>query len=348
MPVPAPSLPVAAPAPSPTSIPIEAVANAVPPAILLRAARSVGAAAFHSGDGTVIVLDAPLDFQAAAGLDPVFAGLTSRRTQDATVIRLPAAHGALSLAHGPRGWVITSGPPDGPLGSIAPQLVAEAASPAALRFPLAAPSRAVRITDPETGAPLLVGTQTEAGQAITNTRIQVQFTVLPTLQGIAVAATSDDVMLRREGDGFTLQAGPHAGGAIVAAAPVQSAEAPPLPPLSRLFDIPNDTIHNLDLRLGEQTRAAGNAPASPAPNRGCRSRRRWWRLAWAPRRKRSWTWLPPMTRRCATRLGRSGCAPPRPSLRTGRRKRPPCPTPGSMARTRSRCGAGCFRPPATT
>jgi hypothetical protein len=209
----------------------------------------------------MVVLDAAIDFDpAGSGLDPAFAQMTSQRTEDATVLRIPAA-GALRLARGPRGWLVTLGRPADGVANIVPRPMQTTPNTVAIRIAVTAPSRVVTVLDPQTGARLLVGTQGVAGEAVPNERMLVQFRLLATLQGVVAAANSDDIGLRREGSGFTLFAGPYAGGRIIADADARSQDAPDLLPQSALFDLPNDGVQALTRKLSAQIRAAADAPA---------------------------------------------------------------------------------------
>ena len=231
------------------------------PAILLRAEAEVGLAAFRAGSEVIVILDAPITFQApGSDLDPAFARLTSRPTQDATVIRIPLASGALRTTRQGRGWLITLGPPTASPAVILPRLNKAAGSGGSFRLPAADPSRVVIVLDPRTGDRLLVGTQTSAGQAVPNEWHQDQFTLLPTLQGVVVAAISDDIRLRQVADGFTLSNSLRADSAI-AVAQDPGPDRPIAGALSRLFDIPNGTISELDSELNRRIIAAGNAHA---------------------------------------------------------------------------------------
>ena len=248
--------------PRPAPVEIETVPGTTAPTILLRAGRDVGLAAFRAGPDVLIVLDAPIEFRPASiDLEPMFRSITSLTTQDATVLRLPMASNRVRLAHGPRGWLVTAAAPQDAIAGIVPQLVEEAPDRIGLLLPMAAPSRVVSLIDPETGTPLLVGTQTVSGQAVTTNRVMVQFTLHPTLQGVVVATKSDDIRLRRDAGGFSLGAGPHAGNTLLSAEERSSVDAQLRTPMSRLFDIPAGNVPTLSRRLEQQTRAAADAPA---------------------------------------------------------------------------------------
>jgi hypothetical protein len=275
-PVPGPAF-VRGSAPGPTdiasgAIPIERIAGAAEPTIRLRTDRDVGLAAFRAGTDILVVLDAAIDFQTPeADPEPAFGRMVSRRTQDATVLRLPVAPpGQLRLSRDASGWLLTLGAPRDDLAGIAPRLVGTPPEAMSMRLPASAAMRVVTVVDPQTGGRLLVGTQGVPNEAVLEARTQVQFSLVPTLQGVVVAATSDDIRLRREAGGFALLAGPHAGGSILSGAEQPDASLPDAPPMSQLLDLPNDTTAALLRRLDVQIRAAAAAPslARSAPRLG--------------------------------------------------------------------------------
>jgi hypothetical protein len=248
---------------APQDIPIVPIENAVQPTILLRTDATVGLAVFRDGDDMLLVLDANLPFDTARiALDPVFGRTVITRMQDATVLRIKLPPPAsLRPAHGPRGWTITAIPAPDPVIGIAPRLVDGPAGASHMQLPTASPSRSVTVLEPGSGDHILVGTQGSSGQGMANQRELVQFTLLPTVQGVAVAVHSDDIALQRETDGFSLLAGRRSGGAILSS----MEPAAPLPPgatqLPRLFDFPDLPAPQLAARLEGRIAAAADAPA---------------------------------------------------------------------------------------
>ena len=248
--------------PARRSIAIEAVPGASDPSILLPAAQGVGLAVFRSGAETLFVLDEPIDYQAfPPSLAPVFARISSSRTQDATVVRIPGDAPEFRLSRGARGWIVAAGPPLVPIDSIAARLVETSPNVLSMRFAMSEPSRVVTVMDPETGGTLLVGTQAVAGQASLGERMHVQFVLVPTLQGLVVAPNLDDIRLRREADGFGLSAGPVAGGTILRGVDARASAAAFVPSQSRLFDLPVDSVQGLYDTLNERVVVAGRAAA---------------------------------------------------------------------------------------
>jgi len=239
---------------------IEAMAGAEP-AILLRADADVGLAAFRIGSETIIVLDAPIAFATPGPeIATAFAGLTSRSTDETTVLRVPGTAAGLRFARTARGWLVTAGAPADTAVSILPRSIENGQDVSSVRLPVAEPSRVVTVVNPLTGDRLLVGTQSVAGQAVPNEWHQPQFNLLPTLQGVVVAAISDDIRLRREPAGFTLSTSLRAESAI-ADAPKRTTDRPIAGAISRLLDIPNGSTKELSAEMNKRVAAAGEAHA---------------------------------------------------------------------------------------
>ena len=148
---------------------------------------------------------------------PTFAGISSSRTVDATVVRVPGPPMHFRISRGTAGWIVAAGPPLVPIDNILFRLAESAPGSVSMRFAMSEPSRVVAVADPDTGGTLLVGTQAVSGQASQGKSAQPQFILLPTLQGLVVAPNSDDIRMRREPDGFSLSAGPAGGGTGAAA-----------------------------------------------------------------------------------------------------------------------------------
>ncbi|GGG23110.1 hypothetical protein GCM10010964_09050 [Caldovatus sediminis] len=252
--------------------PVRIVADPAPSgrALLLPFGPEVGAAAFRRGDAAVVVFDAaqPLDLGTLVG-DPVFGAIEARITADATVLRLPlAAPGHLvprrSADHG-QAWLVEmrqeAAPPARPLAT-EPE-----AEPPRLAVRASQPGRSIVLADPLTGAPLLVGTLREDGQAMALSRRGAQFDLLPSVLGVVVLARSDALVLRAGLDRFTLSA---AGGAELVLgeawdAPAAAAEAATM---GRVLDLPVAPAEALLERLRHlQGAIAAAAPLARAPLR---------------------------------------------------------------------------------
>ena len=258
----------------PGALPVRLVADPQRPgrALLLPFGAEVGAAAFRRGGAAMLVFDTarPLDLSALAG-DSSFGGAEARITGDATVLRLPlAALGRLvprlAPEHG-NAWLVeirreAAEPPPRPL---APEVETE---PTRLVIRAARPGRTVALADPETGAPLLVGTLREPGQGMRHFRRGAQFELLPSTLGVVVLARSDALVLRSGLDRFTLSA---AGGAELVLgdawhAPPSAAEAARM---TRVLDLPVATAGPalLERLRSLQGSIVATAPLARAPLR---------------------------------------------------------------------------------
>jgi hypothetical protein len=253
--------PVVKPAatPAPTGTALERVAASAP-AILLPADSTVGLAAFRLDTELFIVLDAAIDYRRpGAEIDPAFAGLSTQRTQDATILRLPFPEpGEIRFARADRGWVVTLAAPE-TIAGIRPILLRNGAT-AQVKMPLSSPSRVVVVIDPQSGHHLLVGTQVTPGQGVLAPSQQAQYALLPTLQGVVVASLSDEIALRREGGSFTLSADSQPGGTIVSTAEPHGADLSDAAPVSQILDIPGGSTQALSRRLAEAISRAALAP----------------------------------------------------------------------------------------
>ncbi|MFL5282788.1 MAG: hypothetical protein ACJ8AW_17815 [Rhodopila sp.] len=77
------------------------------------------------------------------------------------------------------------------------------------------------MTDPATGATLLVGTQRRPGQAVATTRRTTEFIVQPTSQGVVIEPLSDAIALKTAPTGFSLTNG---SGSLAVSEPASATE----------------------------------------------------------------------------------------------------------------------------
>ncbi|MBW8269825.1 hypothetical protein [Caldovatus aquaticus] len=230
-------------------------------ALLLPFGPEVGAAAFRRGDAAIVVFDAaaPLDLGALAG-DPLFGAAEAWTSGDATVLRLRLAAPARLVprpAPDRGGWLVEARPEGLPgLRVLVPEAEPE---PPRLVIRAARPGRAVVLADPATGAPLLVGTVREGGQALLLARRGAQFDLLPSALGAVVLARSDALVLRAGPDRFTLSA---AGGAALILG--EAWRTPPLAAeaaaMSRVLDLRPAGGPTLAARLRDLRGAIAAAP----------------------------------------------------------------------------------------
>ncbi len=260
---PVPALPAPAPVEAPRAGPITLAASAVSTGggIVLPFAAGTGAAAFRRGDDALLVFDErrPIDTEALRS-DRAFAAAEVRLFPEATVLRisLPAGR-ALRLSSGPAGWTVAVG--DEPaLRPIRPDLDTGTGGPR-LRLSAAQPGRTVAVPDPLTGGTLLVGTQREPGQGIVVSRRTPEFTLLPTWQGVAVQAISDELILRQVPDGFTLGSALPRGGLGLSKPDIDLAALDDAARLTRRFDFPPLPMAALLRRLQGEVLGAGAVPA---------------------------------------------------------------------------------------
>jgi hypothetical protein len=165
--------------------------------VLLPFAPGTGVAAFRRGGETVVVFDErrPLDLSTLAddpGATSAFGTPQVQLLPAATVLRLALPPGAgLRLTRGDDGWTLTrvARPP-----ALAP--IRGDIAGGAMRLAAAAAGTVVSVPDPGTGGALLVGTQTQPGEGVPVERHTPDFTLLETLQGVAVDPVSDALALR--------------------------------------------------------------------------------------------------------------------------------------------------------
>jgi hypothetical protein len=238
--------------------PVAIAAGIVDGALVLPFAPGTGAAAFRRGQEAVVVFDEhrPLDL-AAAQNNPVFGAAAVQVLPAATVLRLPLPVGqALRLARAPNGWAVrvlaADEAPD--LAPIRPETAA-----GEVRMPAAHAGQIVSVPDPVTGADLLVGTETAAGEAVPVERRTPDYALLATFLGVALAPVSDADTLRAAPPGFVLQ--PGSGRSLALGAPDAEVQAvAEAARLTRRWDFPALPLAALSRRLQAALDAAANAP----------------------------------------------------------------------------------------
>ena len=213
----------------------------------------VGAAVFRRRGETFVVFDDrhPIDMTALQS-DPAFAGARVELLPAGTAIRMTQPPGvSVALSKGPQGWTVAA-------LAAAPQPLpfAPQADNAQLSVVAREPGGVLAIPDPATGDTLLVGTQRQAGQAMTTLRRMPQFNLLPTTQGFVVAPLADTVTLRVVPNGFSLTTVPDP----LAVSP-RDAEVPgDVAALTRRFTFPDLPPDQLLRQLSKQIADAGAEP----------------------------------------------------------------------------------------
>lgn len=226
------------------------------PGFLAPFEAGVGAAAFRRGETGHVVFDQrrPLDLAPLRG-HPVLGAARVQMLAAGTLLSIPLPpEMELALTRTTAGWQIDVRP-----GITAAQPIRVV--PVESRLLLAATEvGAVRtMTDPESGAILLVGTQRRDGQAMPATRRWATFVTGQSWLGVVVEPLSDMLSMRPSAEGFLLAGGPDGlpvGDDPGMANPMAQAKA-----LSRSFGFANETDATLQGLRRVQMIDAATAPA---------------------------------------------------------------------------------------
>jgi hypothetical protein len=225
------------------------------PTVALPFPETVSAAMFQR-ESTIVIVFAerrPIDLSALRD-DFVFSTLAARPLTNATLLTMPVPEGrSVSLTPTPQGWRLAviqasrAAPPLRP-GFLEGKVTLPTANAAAV----------VPVTDPDSGATLLVGTVTGQGDAVTMERRTPEFILAPTLRGVVVEPFSDRLDLRVTPPGFVLSGHPFGlsfsppealTGAMLSAAR-----------LTRRFQFPAMATENLSDRVRAQIARAASMP----------------------------------------------------------------------------------------
>ncbi|MDG6095425.1 tetratricopeptide repeat protein [Acetobacter sp. AN02] len=210
LPKPAANAAPGAPAPGSSVPAVQAEALPPPPdsssRIFLPVRSGTGVAAFWSGKDFLIVLDHATAFDRSALAGSVnFASLDIHDQGDATILTLHTDHPQhFSLSKQTGGWILTAGPDQVPVAP-GPVIIPRRRN-AGMLFPLPAVGRVVTLTDPATGARLLIGTSQDMISGGATIRHAVGYEILPSVQGLVIAADSDQLGLRPADEGMFLDA----------------------------------------------------------------------------------------------------------------------------------------------
>jgi hypothetical protein len=194
--------------------------------------------------------------------DPVFGAATIQLLPAATVLRLPLpANRSLVISQTPQSWrvgVIDAAPPIRPIPI--------RAEDGHLSLPADAVGEVVALTDPETGATLLVGTQLTAGQGMPTPRETPEFDLLATWQGVAIVPLADQLVMRAVNDGFLVTGGKQGLAMAPSTAAIQAQTD--AAGMTRRFDLRDQPTETLLHRLAGQVAAAAlAAPLERGPLR---------------------------------------------------------------------------------
>lgn len=261
----APALPAPPEVAADSTVAIAARKLTLPPGvpgavIVLPFSRTTAAGAFRLRDDAVLVFDEsrPIDLSALQA-DPVFGSAAVHPLANATVVRmkLPADR-MLRLRPVRDGWMVSAEPASAP----AAQPIVASSDPHGVLMPATTPGQVVTIDDPDSGAPLLVGTQRASGQAVAVARHAPEFDLLPTWQGVLVAPHADRLALRTVPGGFLLQwSEPGAAALTLAPMPAGALALANAANLTRRFDFPDLPTPALLRRLQAEIGSAATLPS---------------------------------------------------------------------------------------
>ena len=191
-----------------------------------------GAAAFRRGGFAVLIFDTS-EIPDLTGLRsaPLFAGASLLSLQDAQVVSIPLPAGdSLGLEPVPGGWQVM------PVPAWQPDAAPMQNDTSTVEFPMKSANQSIIVTDPLTGADLLVGTVMQAGDAADFVASGPGYAVLPAWLGVVVAPLADTLNLNASLKGFELVSDAPGGlplGLLPAAATAAPASGPgadlPLP-----------------------------------------------------------------------------------------------------------------------
>ncbi|WP_155996828.1 tetratricopeptide repeat protein [Asaia bogorensis] len=207
-PAPLPAV-TAATAPSGADLPV-ATPQASQDRVLLPIPPKTGIAAFESGDRFIVIVDnaIPMDTSAIHG-DGVFSSLSVDVLPDATIIQLRRSDSRpLFLSQQSDGWVLGLKPPlDIPQQdrrTINPHVVATG-----VLYPMRRSGRVLSVSDPASGARLLIGTSLLDDGGVTSMRRTPGYDVWPTNEGVVVSARDAEITLSAVPSGLLLNRDGH-------------------------------------------------------------------------------------------------------------------------------------------
>jgi len=165
-------------------------------------ANPAGAAVFRRGDAIWVVFDSPaaLDVSGAPRVRPL-RSVQAFKGQDYAAIRIEADPNApiFVSSEGPT-WTVSLGPGPQSQPGIVRVMRDSTDGPATLKAPLAGATRIINLPDPITGDTVTVVTALGPPKGVPSRREFVDAALLPSVQGLAVEALSDNISVSRDGE----------------------------------------------------------------------------------------------------------------------------------------------------
>jgi len=223
--------------------------------------EAVAAAAFRTGDGLWLAFDRAANSVASLSADSRVAKLGRAEKidiPDATIIRISGAKplGVVLTASG-RSWIADVAPGGrlAPFAGIEQRRETLADGAASLLLATSNPGRVVGLTDPATGDHLQIVPVRPAGQGIGTEVAWPEFKLLPTHQGIVIAARADAVTVESLAQGVVVTTRPQGALSPIAEAPSDA----PLPEPSLAEELESLDDEQLASNSSEAARAAEDA-----------------------------------------------------------------------------------------
>lgn len=187
-----------------STVPVRAVETVDSTTLTFDWAAPVGAAVFRRGEAVWVVFDtaARMDMTGAKALGPARDARWAAGP-DYTAVRIAAPEGLSVTAQGQGGtWTVVIG--GAPAGASGVEIGRAEDGSAALVARMAGATKAIWLTDPLAGDRFAAVTALAPGKGFADTRRTIDMAVIPSAQGLAVEATTDDLRIEAEGDLVTI------------------------------------------------------------------------------------------------------------------------------------------------
>jgi hypothetical protein len=229
--------------------------------VALPFSASAEVALLRRGGSWMLVVDQVLRADPGWLAQAPFIGQASiRRLPDATVFLFALPDGQIPvLRHDDDVWTLQP-VAEAKAASSLPEVVTVSARAGMLGIPAGPGGHVVMVPDPATGAVLAVGTMSAPGRRTARARRFAEFSLVPTLFGIAMDPIADTVVLAPDPAGFTVSASPGTSLQLSNAINLTGAPDVDVAGLTRSFDIPGGDPPALLRRLHAQILDTVRAP----------------------------------------------------------------------------------------